>query len=313
MFLDPTPTPGPYPPSFPPQEPATLGDWLFSAVANIWEWVGNQQGPLVVLTAVATAIIAIIALRSTANDSRERSRPIILTFFRKSPNNESAFDLVLHNYGVSAAFDVRVEFTPPFSAEQRSVDHMVDALAQRYEKPIPVMPPGADITNVWWALDFAAPNLSGKNRHNIPDEAEVTISYKGNRIRRYKETVKLDTNWMKGDSSTQSSASRPGMAKQNTESLKKIAAEMRGANLRLRDIAENTSPNAQPDNPERADVSDLATAITESAGDMVALAARLGVTERQAAAIAALVDSQPETGDIDVISNGQITPSGKSA
>ena len=34
----------------------------------------------------------------------------MLAYFRKSPNNESAFDLVVHNYGTSAAFEVDVTF-----------------------------------------------------------------------------------------------------------------------------------------------------------------------------------------------------------
>lgn len=136
-----SPTPGPYPPSWPPHEPATFGDWAWAAFANSWEWVGSQQAVLVTLATVITAIIAIFALRSTANDSRERSRAIVLAFFRKSPHNESAFDLVLHNYGNSAASEIDVKFEPQFGEEQRK-DHMIEALAQRYDKRVPLMPPG---------------------------------------------------------------------------------------------------------------------------------------------------------------------------
>lgn len=295
--------PGPYPSSWPPQETASLGDWIWSAVANAWEWVGSQQATLVALAAVLTAIIAIFALHSTASDSRERSRPIVLAFFRPAPHNESAFDLVVHNYGTSAASDIDVSFDPPFGEDERK-DHMVDALAQRYEKRVPLMPPGSEITNVWWALDFTAPNGSGKNRYPTPDQAVMTISYKGNRIRRYKEKVKLDTNWMKGGTSTVSSASRPGLEKQNTDSLKKIAAESRAARLLLRDIADGMDgARAQPD----AQLN-LAEIIQESAGDMATLAERLGVSSAKANGIVALVDSDPRTGDIDVVSSGQITP-----
>jgi hypothetical protein len=70
----PVSTPGPYPPSLPLQEPATIGDWVWSIVSNLWEWVSDQQAPLVALAAIATAVIAILALRSTAKDSRERPR-----------------------------------------------------------------------------------------------------------------------------------------------------------------------------------------------------------------------------------------------
>lgn len=301
----PTATPGPHPPSFPPQKPANWGDWIWSAVASTWEWVGDQQAVLVALATVITAAIAIFALRSTANDSRERSRPIVLAFFRLAPNNDKAFDLVVRNYGTSAATDIDVRFDPPFGEEERK-DHMVQALAERYDKRVPLMPPDSEITNVWWALDFTAPDRSGKNRYPTPDEALMTISYKGSRIRRYKEKIKLDTNWMKGDTTTVSSDSRPGIAKQNADSLKKIAAEARSVRFFLRDTTE-VMKEARTASP--APVADtLADIISANGSDMTALAARLGVSEEQAAEIVALVERDPTTGEIDVVSNGQIAP-----
>ena len=152
---------GPYPSYLPPQVQANFGDWVWTVVANSWEWVGSQEAVIVPLATAVTAIIAIVALRSTASDSRERSRPMVLAFFRKSPHNESAFDIVVHNYGTSSASDIEVRFDPPFTAEQRN-NHMVNALAQRYEKLVPLLPPGSEITNVWWALDF--PHRRGRAR-----------------------------------------------------------------------------------------------------------------------------------------------------
>lgn len=283
-------------------------------MANAWEWVGEQQAVLVAIAALVTAIIAIFALRSTASDSRERSRPIVLAYFRLAPHNDSAFDLVLHNFGTSAACDITVKFSPEFGDESRK-DGMVKSLAERYDKPIPLMPPGAEITNVWWSLDFAAPG-EGQNRHSTPDEATMTITYKGNRIRRYKEKVKLDTNWMKGDTSTVSSTSRPGIAKRNAEALKKIADEAVTIRRRLTDVVivmertapeEGTPPTVGP-TPTPSGPETLPMIIADLGSDRAALAARLGLTEEKAAAIVALVESNPSTGDIDIVSGGQITP-----
>lgn len=294
---------GQSPPPSPPQGSESGGDWIWSVVANAWEWVGDQQATIVALATVLTAIIAIVALRSTASDSRERSRPIVLAFFRLAPHNDSAFDLVVHNYGTSAAADIDVTFDPPFGESERQ-DHMIDALAQRYEKRVPLLPPGSEITNVWWALDFAAPSGSGRNRHATPDQAVVTITYKGNRIRRYKEKVKLDTNWMKGDTSTVSSTSRPGLDKQNAESLKKIAAESRAARLLLREVTDRLEGSRQmPATDFR-----LPEIIPAAAGDMTALAAQLGVSVDQAEEIVALVEREPISGEIEVVSGGQIAP-----
>ena len=295
--------PGPFPPPLPPAGSPTFGDWVWSIAANVWSFISDQAGPLTALAAVLTAVIAIGALRATANDSRERTRPIVLVFFRLSPNNESAFDLVLRNYGSSAASDINVKFDPPFDEEARK-DHMVKSLAQRYDKPVPLLPPGSEITNVWWALDFRAAEHSGKNRYPTPDEATVTIIYKGNRRRPYSEKIKLDTNWMKGDTSTTSSSSRPGLAKQNTEALKNIAAEARAGRFLLRDIADGLGEPQIPDGSSDT----LCEIVAASGSDVAALADRLGVSEGKASAIVALLDDHPTTGDIDVVSNGQIEP-----
>lgn len=309
--------PGPNPPSWPPHEPANFGDWVWSAVANAWDWIGTQQAILVALAAVITAIIAIFALRATASDSRERSRPIVLAFFRLATHNESAFDLVVHNFGSSAASDIDVSFDPPFDEDARK-NHMVNTLAQRYEKRVPLLPPGSEITNVWWALDFTAPNGSGKNRYPTPDEAVMTITYKGNRIRRYTEKIKLDTNWMKGGTSSVSSASRPGLEKQNADSLKKIAAESRAVRSLLREIADGITEARQPpvEDDTRPDIVEdetLPDIIDVHGGDMAALAAKLGVSMANAIAIAALVERNPSTGDIDIVSSGQIAPGSTSS
>jgi len=298
----PSPTPAPYPPTWPPSQSANFGDWIWSASSNIWEWFGSQQAAVVALATVVTAVIAIVALISTARDSTERSRPIVLAYFRLSPHNESAFDLVLHNFGTSAAFDIDVTFDPPFSEEQRK-NHMVDALAQRYGKRVPVMPPGSEITNVWWALDYQSPG-EGKNRYPIPDDAAVTITYKGNRIRRHKDMINLDTNWMKGDTSTVSSSSRPGIEKQNADSLKKIAAESRAIRRLVGDIA----GALEGDEPEHKESENLVELIESSGSDITSLSRRLGVTEQKAAEIIDLLERNPSTGDVDVVSSGQIVP-----
>ncbi|GAA1223317.1 hypothetical protein [Rhodoglobus aureus] len=288
------------------------GDRIWSIAVNVWEWVGAQQSVIVALAAVVTAAIAIFALRSTANDSRERSRPIVLAYFRLSPHNDSAFDLVVRNFGTSAASDIVVKSDPPFGPTE-SNDRMVNALEERYEKPVPLLPPGSEITNVWWALDFTAPNKSGKNRYSTPDEAVMTITYKGNRFRRYKGRIKLDTNWMKGSTSTVSSDSRPGLEKQNTEALKKIAAEVRSARMHLRDITDVMEKPDETESVAPRDAETLLSLIGAIGSDMTALATRLGVSEAQAAAIAELVDLTPETDEIKIVSSGQITPGASEA
>jgi len=143
----------------------------------------------------------------------------------------------------------------------------------------------------------------------MPDEATMTITYKRRWPCRFKEKIKLDTNWMKGDTSTVSSASRPGLAKQNTEALKTIAAESRAVRLHLQDIADSLETEPSSDTEEQDTVeATLATIVARSGGDIGALAKRLGVTEQKAEEIVALIEAHPATGETDVVSNGQISP-----
>lgn len=49
------------------------------------------------LAAILTAAIAVIALSRTARDSHDRSRPVVLAYFRAAEHNDRAFDFVVRN------------------------------------------------------------------------------------------------------------------------------------------------------------------------------------------------------------------------
>jgi hypothetical protein len=245
----PTPTPGPHPPSFPPQDPATPGDWVWSAVANAWEWLAAQAGPVAALATVLTAVIAVIALTSTARDSRDRSRPVVLALFRLAEHSDTAFDFVVRNYGQSAARKVKVDFKPDLDADART-QPTTKALAERFDARIPLLPPGAEVSNVYWSGKNNGTNTLVNNL-KTPDQVTVTITYKRNWLCRYKEVIPLDAEWMGLATHSVSSTSTPGRMKQMAESLGKIADETKASRLMLRDIAESvaTDDEAESDEP----------------------------------------------------------------
>lgn len=240
----PTPTPGPYPPAFPPPDAHTAGDWWYALGANLWSFVHTEAGALAALAALATAFIAIRALRATAADSRERSRPVVFAWFRVAEHNDRAFDFVVKNYGPSAAHNVTLMFDPPFSEEQRK-DRLTEIVAQRWDKAMPVFPPGAEMKNLWWS---SRPPESGqkdaRNALATPDEVTVTIKYDGGKGQSFTEVMPLDGRWMKLDSSSISSDSNRGRLKQIAEALGKVAQESRSARYFLRDIAEGVNSDS---------------------------------------------------------------------
>lgn len=239
----PSPTPGPFPPSFPPPEPSNVGDWLWSVVANIWSFVTDQAGPLSALAAILTAVIAIVALTATARDSRERSRPVVMAMFRLAEHSDTSFDFVVRNYGPSAARDVEVKFDPPLDDEARK-QSTTQALAERFDARIPLLPPEAEVSNVYWSGKNDGSNKL-VNKLRTPAKVTVTITYKGTRLRRYTEVVPLDADWMGLATHSVSSTSTPGRMKQIAESLKNIADETKSSRFLLRDIAEGVNPDQE--------------------------------------------------------------------
>ena len=60
-----------------------------------WQWLVNNGNGLAALAAVDTAAIAIIALRSTAADSRDRSRPYVLAELSLATDSDTSIDIVI--------------------------------------------------------------------------------------------------------------------------------------------------------------------------------------------------------------------------
>lgn len=202
--------------------------------------------------AIITAIIAIVALGSTARDSRERSRPMIFAMFREAEHSDSSFELVVKNFGTSAARDLVVEFDPPLTEEDRK-DELTDFVAKRYDKPIPLLPPGSELTNTWWGGGISPGGGSElTNRLNTPDEVAVSVSYKGNRFRRYRDKFSLSADTIKLRTYTVSSTSMPGRMKTIAESLKSIATQTKATNSLIHDIGRRLTVDKPDDERDEA-------------------------------------------------------------
>jgi hypothetical protein len=206
-------------------------EWL-KGIANLLAPYANV---IAAFAAVLTAVVAIVALGSTARDSRDRSRPLVFAMFRESEHSDTSFELVVRNFGTSAARDLKVEFDPPFSDEAR-VDTLTDFVAKRYDNNIPLLPPGSELTNTWWGGGVSAGSNELTNRLSTPEEVVVKVSYKGNRFRRYSDDFKLHADTIKLRTHAVSSTSMPGRMKAIAESLKSIAAQTKATNSLVNDI-----------------------------------------------------------------------------
>ena len=211
--------------------------------------LGPYAGVISALATAATAVIAIVALGSTARDSRERSRPMIFAMFREAEHSDSSFDLVVKNFGTSAARDLVVEFDPPLTEEERK-DELTDFVAKRYDNPIPLLPPGSELTNTWWGGGIT-PGGGNEltNQLNTPDEVAVSVSYKGNRFRRYCDKFTLSADTIKLKTYSVSSTSMPGRMKTIAESWTSIAHQSKATHSRMPDIGRRLTVDRPDDAP----------------------------------------------------------------
>lgn len=218
-------------------------DW-FGQLADL---LNPHVAVISALATVATALIAIVALGSTARDSRERSRPMIFAMFREAEHSDSSFELVIKNFGLSAARDLDVQFDPPLSGDDR-MDELTDFVAKRYDKQIPLLPPGSELSNTWWGGGIAPGGGNDLvNRLSTPDEVVVKVTYRGNRILRYRDEFALSADIIKLKTSTVSSTSVPGRMKSIADSMKTMATQSTATNRLIHEIGQLLNVAARDD------------------------------------------------------------------
>src|SRR5674476_1568029 len=107
-----------------------------------WQWLVNNGSGLAALAAVGTAAIAIVALRSTAADSRDRSRPYVLAELSLATDSDTSIDIVIRNAGLSVARNVHVRFDPVLVVPGDGRRYVTEYTVRRYATPIPTLAPG---------------------------------------------------------------------------------------------------------------------------------------------------------------------------
>ena len=111
------------------------------------------------LAVIVTAVVAVYALRGSRQDSRERTRPVVVASLQREPLVHGTLNLVLRNYGASAARNLHVHFDPPLPDPSSLPDSdMRKWIAHRYARPVAIFPPATSLSNVYRAgYDDVAP------------------------------------------------------------------------------------------------------------------------------------------------------------
>ena len=179
---------------------------------------------VVAASALVTGTVAIATLRQSASDSRERTRPMVVSYFQGAEHNFNAIELVVINLGQTVAHNVRVTFSPPLPPLEET-DDLTGYLSRRYSAEIPTLVPQLPLRNLWWSGRATGGHVL-RNALSTPDEVTVHVSYSGLGGTRYEDTYPLNIEAVSLTTYSVSSESPLGRWASIAKSLEKISARL---------------------------------------------------------------------------------------
>jgi hypothetical protein len=143
---------------------------IWHLTPDAWTAIATWLGACV---AVAVGIGAVTVggrqLSEARRLRREQAQPYVVVFTEGSGNDPRHFDLVIKNFGMTAATDVRVVFSAPLeSAVLRGPPNHSPI---RTPDVIPVLVPGQEWRTFW---DFTAARAGASD---LPDEYTATVTF----------------------------------------------------------------------------------------------------------------------------------------
>lgn len=118
-------------------------------LASIWHLTPDAWTAIATWTAVCTAAIAAaVAFRQLSEARelrREQAQPYVAVFAEQTAAGPTTIDLVIKNFGKTAATDVRVRFSAPLDSAALRPDHSPVSVPES----IPVLVPGQEWRTFW--------------------------------------------------------------------------------------------------------------------------------------------------------------------
>lgn len=152
--------------------------------------VTGKAAPATTWTALASiatimaAVVAIWTLAALKQDSRDRTRPVLIAELKRSVLT-AAVELHVRNVGQSVACNVSVTFDPDLdqlvAADKEGV--LMPFLQRRYSRVISTLAPGADLDNVYQYVRNPT--------RDIPDDFTINLTYTDMHDRPYTDTYHL--------------------------------------------------------------------------------------------------------------------------
>ncbi|MET7808800.1 hypothetical protein [Micromonospora chersina] len=160
----------------------TLHDWN----SGNWSAAATVAGLLVALTA---AFIALGQAREARRLRKEQAQPYVVAFMEPAAASPLIIDLVVRNFGTTAAFHVTLEASPPLQRSRGDAGGKQDVWI--FDE-LPILAPGQEWRTFW---DFSR----SRGETDLPDRHEVTVKYEDSQGKKLPESRStLDWSMVKG-------------------------------------------------------------------------------------------------------------------
>lgn len=198
-----------------------------NAIGDGWLWFNTARvGAAAALGALGlatiTTTVAVRTLRQTRRDSKAKARPTISAELRAIAHTHGAQSLVIRNTGRSIAKDVRVTFNPPIPMPENPEGLVTPTMLRRYSEPVPVMTPGMELDNLYYAAQPGPEGNTMINGEPVPDTVTVRISYTSGDGDAYEDDYPLDVELLRARTFQTSSAAPEAQLKEAVKTIKSI-------------------------------------------------------------------------------------------
>jgi hypothetical protein len=158
--------------------------------ASIWHLAPDAWTAFATWTAVAVALVAVAVGRRQLQEARtlrkEQAQPYVAVCTEDSGTDPRLINLVIKNFGKTAATDVRVVFSPPLDS---ALWKEVPALTFMVPDVIPVLVPGQEWRTLW---DFTPDRKAAKE---LPDQYTATVTFNDSKGKPVDAEYKFVIDW----------------------------------------------------------------------------------------------------------------------
>jgi hypothetical protein len=173
---------------------------LFTVVGLLatrhWAAPQTTWAAMASVATVMAAVVGIWTLVSLRQDSRDRTRPVMIAEIRPGVLSDVA-ELLVRNAGPSVAKNVRFTFNPalPVLEGAEAAGKLTPYLKRRYSRTVPTFGPGMVMHDVYQS--------ASEPFEPVPDDFTLTVDYDDTHGRHYTDSYELSVTTLRDHTRTE--------------------------------------------------------------------------------------------------------------